>query len=146
MFAYVWNNSIHLGDNNNSLQSLELENDILFLQETWLRPNEMDMLNNVNPEFSSFSMSSIDVHNDILTGRPYGGLSILWNKQFSPVCEIVNFDDTLILGISILCGTVKYLIINVYLPYYCNDNYPEYMMYMGKLASMWMDKAGVHFQ
>ena len=109
---------------------------IVFLQETWLSPYELNMLNDVHVKFNSFSISSINTHDNILIGRPYGGISILWDKAISPFSSVVQYDDDRILGLSLTFGGLKYLFLNVYLPYCCPDNFNDYDMYMGKIASI----------
>ena len=45
-------------------------------------------------------------------------------------------DDPRLVGIE-LCSsssTEKYLFLNVYLPYQCEDNFDEFMEYMGKIS------------
>ena len=41
--------------------------DIIFLQETWILPTELDLLNSVNKEFTS-SLSAVNLHDGILVG------------------------------------------------------------------------------
>ena len=109
---------------------------IVFLQETWLSPYDLNMFSDVHAKFNSFSISSMKTDGNILVGRPYGGISILWDKAISPFSSIVQFDDDRILGISLDFGGLKYLFLNVYLPYCSADNLDDYDMYMGKLASI----------
>ena len=110
--------------------------DLLFLQETWLLENELNMLNDVNPDFSSFSLSSVNLQDSLLVGRPYGGISILWRKELSPICQLLQFDDNRLLGILISVNSMDLLFINVYLPYFCNENYPDYLMCLGNISSI----------
>ena len=112
------------------------QTDILFLQETWLLPHDLGILNSVHPSFVSYSTSAVNVDDGILTGRPFGGLSILWNKCSSMRIKVVNFDDVRMSGIILELNGSPYLCINVYLPYYCAENIDEYYMYMGKLSSI----------
>lgn len=60
----------------------------------------------------------------------------MWDKSIAHQCEIVNFDDSRLLVLLLSIGSYSLLIINVYLPYYCNDNYPSYIMYLGKIESI----------
>ena len=109
--------------------------DILILQETWLLPNNLSLLDKVHSEFTSFSMSSVDMSTQFV-GRPYGGLSIMWRKSIGDRCSIITFDDDRILGLK-FCGIdSELLIINVYLPYFSLDNYDNYLHYVGKLNSI----------
>ena len=118
---------------------------LVFLQETWLLPSEVCLLNDVHPSFNSCSVSSINVSERILVGRPYGGISILYHKNLTPFSQIIQYDDDRLLGISVRLNGAVYLFINVYLTYFCDDNYSDYVMYMGKLASILdgSDAAGV---
>ena len=95
------------------ISKMSNESNIIFLQETWLLPNELGILNGINSDFNSFSISSVDLESGVLVGRPYGGLSVMWNKCLSPVCQVVTFDDNRILGITITIDAAKYLLINV---------------------------------
>ena len=50
--------------------------DILVLQEAWLRPEEVGIVNRLNVDFHDIGWSAIK--SDIkLCGRPFGGLSII---------------------------------------------------------------------
>ena len=108
--------------------------DVICLQETWLMEHEIDTLNNIHPDFNAFSISGVDSSAGILVGRPYGGVSILWKNKLP--CRILNYDDCRMLGVMLDCNNFKYLILNVYLPYFSEDNIPDYLMYMGKIESI----------
>ena len=53
--------------------SLCENHDVIFLQETWLLPHDMHLLQNIHCEFHGDGISSIDTTEGILLGRPYGG-------------------------------------------------------------------------
>ena len=118
---------------------------VVFLQETWLCPNELNLLDNVHNQFNSFSLSSVNIQDNVLVGRPYGGISILWHKSYAPCSNIIQYDDDRLMGFSITLQELQYLFLNVYLPYFCADNEYDYDMYIGKLASIIdsSDAAGV---
>ena len=42
-------------------------------------------------------MSSVNVEDGILRGRPYRGLSLLWNKRLFQVARLVQQDDGFLL-------------------------------------------------
>ena len=67
--------------------------DIVLLQETWLREDELNILSNVHCNFESFSHTSMNIHDNILIGRPFGGISIMWNKSLSHCCKVVQYED-----------------------------------------------------
>ena len=82
--------------------------DLIFLQETWLLPIDLEVLENINDEFTSFSLSAVDLHDGILIGRPYGCLSVMWNRKLSTVCKVVLFDDQRIMGVALTIDEKEY--------------------------------------
>ena len=60
----------------------------------------------------------------------------MWNRAHSPCCNIVQYEDKRLLGISISFNDLNYLFLNVYLPYFSIDNVDDYDMYMGKIANI----------
>jgi len=60
--------------------------DLILLQELWLLPNELGILNSVHPHFMSVAHSAVDISSGLLTGRPYSGTAILYRKSQS-VCH-----------------------------------------------------------
>ena len=59
--------------------------DIIFLQETWLTKNDNALIKDVDDNFDSFGISAMNDENGYQTGRPYGGLAVLYRKD--------NFED-----------------------------------------------------
>jgi len=53
--------------------------DIIMLQEHWLPPFDLHILDNVNCDFTAFASSAMSqaVKSDILKCRPYGGVAFL---------------------------------------------------------------------
>ena len=99
-------------------------------------PYELTVLNNVHADFDNYSISAVDTEQGILVGRPYGGLSILYRKHLSVSGNIIHFDDSRLFGFNINCNNFKYLFVNVYLPYFSEENFAEYTMYIGKLEAI----------
>ena len=62
--------------------------DIICLQETWLLPNDLSLLNTVIPSMSGSGISAVDLSDGILCGRPYGGVAFLCQKA---LCYNVNY-------------------------------------------------------
>ena len=110
--------------------------DILMLQETWIMPHETKIFGNTHAEFESFSLSSVDTKSTLVSGRPFGGVSILWRKTISHLCKLITFEDNRLLGMCLTIENYKILLINVYLPYQCNENHSEYIEYLAKLESI----------
>ena len=65
--------------------------DIVFLQETWLANDELCFLKNIDDAFYADGISSMCSDKGVLTGRPHGGLGILWRKTLGSSMNIVKF-------------------------------------------------------
>ena len=89
--------------------------DLIFLQETWLTPDNINFLDIAHDDFCSYSMSAVNLDRP-LVGRPYGGLSVLWRRSLSLKCSIKLYDVPRILGTNLENNSRKLLILNVYLP------------------------------
>lgn len=111
--------------------------DIILLQETWLRSDELHLLSTVHSQFYGEGISSIDIGADIVQGRPYGGLGILWRKNLGNCMHCTHYGDNRLFGIE--CTDQhggKLLLLNVYLPYNCDENFDEFCEYLAKIDSI----------
>jgi exonuclease III len=113
--------------------------DIVLLQETWLFDYDLPYLASISEDFYAKGISSIDSSSGIHTGRPYGGLAILWRKSIAGKCKLIDHDDSRIMGIEIEGDSVKLQLLNVYLPYSSADNYDDFVFYLSKLDSIIAD-------
>ena len=106
--------------------------DIIFLQELWLSSEDLTLLKTVHKNFYT--------HAICLVGRPYDGIGIMWRKNISHACNVVDLNDVRLLGIDVdtIEGTI--FLLNVYLPYQSSDIYEEYCNYLGKIASIIEEK------
>ena len=43
--------------------------DMVFIQEHWLLPNELDLLNDIHYDFLAVGQSAVDISHGVLTGR-----------------------------------------------------------------------------
>ena len=68
------------------------DGDIILLQETWITPININIFDNLHPEFFAKSISSVRMDCP-LAGRPHGGLSILWRRSLSDKIDIKSYDD-----------------------------------------------------
>ena len=62
--------------------------DIVILQETWLAKNELSLLSNTHCDFIGNGVSSIDDELKINSGRPHGGIEIMWRKNMNKHCTL----------------------------------------------------------
>ena len=97
------------------LNDLCLMSDVIFLQETWLMPHDLNVFDGFS--FIPFSISVVD-SGELLNCRPYGELSNLWRKSTDNMCRVINFDDARLLGLQISNGDRQFFAINAYLLFY----------------------------
>jgi exonuclease III len=129
-------NCKNLKSSADEVKELLMNCDILLLQETWLFESESVLLGQLNKDFYYKGISAMDTEAGIITGRPYGGLGLLWRKSLSLKCSPLLYNDTRLLGIELTCCNKKLLLINAYLPYCCTDNTEEFLLYLSKIDSM----------
>ena len=60
--------------------------DFVFLQETWMSRAQLPTLSNINNEFVGYGLSSMKDEEQIHTGRPFGGIAVLWRKTLNKYC------------------------------------------------------------
>ena len=120
--------------------------DFVLLQEHWLLPFELNILNNIHPDFLSHGLSAVDVTSDVLIGRPYGGTAILYRKEFANCVKIISSQEPRICGMQIGTNVGPLLLLCVYMPTNYGDysSYDAYMDCLGKLHAMMVDSETIH--
>ena len=124
---------------NSSLKELQEICDvakIICLQEHWLSKQQLVTLSTIHENFKSTGASPLDAEQTLLTGRPYGGVAILWHNSLDAMITIINLNDDWMCGISVNTGTKKFIILCVYLPYECRDNLDKYIFCLSRLVSV----------
>jgi hypothetical protein len=114
--------------------------DICLLQEHWLADYDLPLLSNIHSEFYARGISAMDT-TQLLVGRPFGGVAILWRKSLGSAVKVCTYDDSRLIGLELTCGSTQMLVLCVYLPTDCNDNLDEFVSYLGKIHSI-VDEAG----
>ena len=114
------------------IRQLCKDNDVVLLQETWMTKADLHILNQFDPAFNSNGTSAMQTEDKILTGRPLGGLAILWRKTLTQTYRIIDYNDERLLGIELQFGNKKLLIVNVYLPYCSAANHDDIIHYLAK--------------
>ena len=122
--------------NAGGIQLLCDTSDVIFLQEHWLFPADLPSLNKVHTEFMSFGISSMDVGNGIVVGRPYGGVAVMWRKSLASNVKPVVFGDDRIIGLECIFNNVKMLLLGVYLPYNSSQNFEDFIFSLGKIRTI----------
>ncbi len=115
------------------IQELCENSDIILLQETWLRRSELYILNQIHAEFCGSGISAMDTESSIHTGRPHGGLAIMWRKTLSEYITPIDYSDTRIQGIVCTSDDRKLLVLNVYMPCSNHENLELFSYYLTKL-------------
>ena len=110
--------------------------DIVLLQEHWLYPFDLPSLNTLHKDFMTFGISSIDVSDGIVLGRPYGGVAVMWRKDLTSQVKPISFDDRRIIGLECCFNGIKMLLLGVYLPYNATHNFDEFVFSLGKIRSI----------
>lgn len=120
--------------------------DIVFLQETWLTPDDIGLLQSIHPDFNAIGTSAMSeaLQKGMICGRPYGGLGILWRKSLS--VKPVFYDDPRLLAIDLKCmDNCTVLLLNVYLPYNADSaSFDVYCDYLAKIESIFNTHGSVY--
>ena len=92
------------------------EPDIIFVQEHWQTPSNMDKIHNFSGNYMGFGISAMEdaVTTSVLRGRPYGGVAILVNKSLTCYLRIKLIKA---LERTVLISLGNTIFVNVYLPY-----------------------------
>ena len=120
--------------------------DLVLLQEHWLLPHELSLLNSIHPEFLSTGLSAVDVSSGILVGRPYGGTAILYRKSFGDKLSVLRSSESRITSVVIDTDNGPILIINVYMPtnYGDDESYEQYLDCLTKLEAIILETNCAH--
>ena len=110
--------------------------DIVFLQEHWLPPDDLPTLNNIHFDFVSFGLSSMNMSDGLIVGRPYGGVAVLFKRSLMSVVKPVVYDNSRMLGLECSVGNVKFLLLNTYLPCNSPDNFDSFIFYLGMIQAI----------
>ena len=119
------------------------ENDIIAVQEHMLPQQDLCHLSRLHPDFIGKGTHTCDLADGPIRGRPSGGVAFLWRKSIDNNVKILKIDDPRFICATITSENVNMMLINVYLPYECNDNVDEYLDSIGVLTSL-VDNAPTH--
>jgi hypothetical protein len=91
----------------NEIKVLCNDDDIVFLQETWLISHELHSLSTLDDRFYAKGTSAVDTSIDVLRGRPHGGIAILWRKSLGGY-RAIDMGDSRLFGIEVSSGKVPF--------------------------------------
>lgn len=89
--------------------------DIIFLQETWLVPKNLQRLGQVHHDYLFHGVSGIN-DEEILRGRPYGGTAILWHKSHSKSIRKIKLQSKRVCAVTLENENYNVLLLNCYMP------------------------------
>ena len=90
--------------------------DFVLMQETWLFKNNLQMLSGIHNDYMIHGKSFVP-DDKILTGRPYGGLGILWRKSMAINVQATDINSDQSSGVLVILAHKSIsMILNVYLP------------------------------
>ena len=106
------------------VESLLANCDILPVQETWALSDQVGKLNQYFDEYNTYGASSINA-NELLSGRPYGGVSFLFKKSMSPNIKLIEIGSKRVCCIGVNTDMGLVYLFNVYMP--CDTNTNEHL-------------------
>ena len=104
----------------NYLRGKCVEFDILLLQETWLSNETCTKLDDISSDFSVLHTSAMEskINDSYLTGRPFGGTAVMYNKHLSYRVSKVDTDSPRCTGIKLMLDNhCDVVIVCVYMPF-----------------------------
>lgn len=109
---------------------------IVALQETWLLPFDLPMLDTVDSDFVATGTSAVDVGKGVLRGRPFGGVALLWRKSAFRSVKVIDCNNVRITAVKITFESKSILIFSIYMP--TNDiiNLPEFTNCLSRISSI----------
>lgn len=110
--------------------------DVIALQESWLLPHDLPLLNSINNEFGSTGTSAVDTSLGLLKGRPYGGVALLWRRSAFEAVSVIECDNVRISAIKVVVSNRTMLIFSVYMPTNSFDNLPIFIECLGTINSI----------
>ena len=90
--------------------------DLVLIQEHWLLPFELDKINNAHFDYLATSKSAIDLTDNILLGRPYGGTAILYRKSLAGSICVLDSHDPRIAAVKLMTNIGPIIFLCVYMP------------------------------
>ena len=99
-----------------------MHTDFLFLQEHWLRYNDLGFLCNASSDVSYYGCSAIS-DNVVLDGWPYGSVALLWHNRLNRLVAPYKHFSTRCCAVKVDFGHFTCVLICVYFP---TNNFSNY--------------------
>lgn len=109
---------------------------IIALQEHWLLPHDIHFLSCIDDDFAYTGVSPMDTSTGMISGRPWGGVALLWNKKIFNNVTIVQCDNNRVCGIKVVIGQRSFLVFSVYMPTDSSVNLVEFTDCLATLSAV----------
>ena len=116
---------------------------ILCLQEIWFTKQELKQLNNLHKEFIGIGTTKYDETEGLCNAR--GGVAIMYKKNLAKYIKQFQTNLDWCNAIEISIASLRVMIINVYMPYQCEQNRELYIQCLGALKSLIDDLPSTSF-
>ena len=113
--------------------------DVIFLQETFLLNENLSILDYVDENYFSVGVGATYSESAVInaTGRPSGGMAILWRKNANFEIQLKSLDKDFMV-IDIINGVHRFTIVNVYIRSDLGDivSYSNYLENLHELENI----------
>ena len=107
------------------------ESDIIAFQETHYTKQNIKCLNVLHDDFVGVGAAKVNECDGIIQGRCSGGVAIMWRANLCKYIKAINLNVNWCNAIEVNMEKIKFLILNVYMPYQSRDNEDLYMENLG---------------
>jgi len=130
-----------LNQGSSFLEYLSVYNDVVFVQEHWLAPFNINQLESACPSYVCYATSAMNdvISSGVLRGRPFGGVAVLVKQKLASNFNIVKLSSR-----YIILKAWSTLFINVYLP--CTSTTDWENEYLDCLACIINDISDVQYK
>ena len=111
------------------------QTDILFLQEHWLHSFEFNNFSRILPG-SQFVAKSSMCDDNIIVGRPFGGVAIIWKHDCPFKIERIDTCSPRLVAVRAYNDYVNVLFINTYMPCNINDKTEEFINILTEIMTI----------
>lgn len=119
-----------------NIRKLCKTSDMIALQESWLYPDEISFLNEIDGNFSCTGTSAVDTTAGVLRGRPHGGVALLWRNSVFQNVSVIQCGNPRLCAIKLMCSDRPIMVFSVYMPTYANDNLPDFTDCLGTVSAI----------
>jgi exonuclease III len=110
---------------------------IVALQETWLFPQDIPFLGSISDKFSYTGKSAVDTSEGVLTGRPHGGVALLWRKDVFPSVSVIQCSSVRLAAIKVKLDNERaILVFSVYMPTNKSENLPFFTECLSEICAI----------